>query len=164
MNSTAAVEDYLCGRLAEALVRWIGTPWRRGVRIEGVGVDCMNLIGAVYDQMYWKTDPTPVFNIGIAEAVKFPFLVDAALSAAAEAWPMTLVEDDGREVIDVSPGDMIVLCGDVPFHPAIAGPTEGSIWHARNGGVEMTHVDQIGQLYTKTIRVYKPEISLWISP
>ena len=101
-------------RLVAVARRWIGTPFHPHARIRGVGVDCVHLLGAIYQE------------VGLLTVYQFTgYAMDGGQHQATsqvtdwlDAHPnfqrMTRIEDD------LLPGDLVCFrMGRVPHHVGI---------------------------------------------
>lgn len=77
---------------------WIGTPYHHAARLKGVGVDCAQIIAAVFE------------NAGVVPPIPIPrYPPDWHLNRSAERY-MGIVLQHGREIAGPpQPGDIILL-------------------------------------------------------
>lgn len=150
------LEGKCCTRLNEVLARWIKTPYHAGQRARGIGVDCVQLGPAIFDELYQVTTPTIV-----------PRLVgDIALHNVRGSWPtlkalkngwhgFTIVRDN-----TIQPGDWISTRAEdgaeAPGRQAHLMIASGTPWKAIHAiprvGVRWTTFERTRGI----LRIYRP--------
>lgn len=140
-------------RLQQVLNRWVGTPYLRGQRVRGMGVDCVQLIAGVLDDLYRSTHPATIPRLwgdaGVHSERGF-----AVIHALRRAYPSFVVRDGSIE-----PGDGVVVRTlpnthgpRRPGHALIAGIKPGSFLHAASDtGVCWTSLQNLSPF----VRVYR---------
>ena len=92
------------GRIDRAAIvacarRWIGTPYRHGTALQGVGCDCLGLVLGVWRTLYGDLpEPVPAYPADWAEAGRNETLAAAAARHCARV-----------PVADVRPGDLLLM-------------------------------------------------------
>lgn len=137
-------------RLRLALESWLGTPYREGDQMQGIGVDCVRFVCGVLDEMYGYQRELPR-NLPSDRA-----LHDREGAIAAMHRLLTLYPAD--EILDkaVEPGDILVWSpsGGGPGHAMIAGPDPSILWHVEpSAGVCYTG---FGSTNMELHAVYRP--------
>jgi cell wall-associated NlpC family hydrolase len=90
--------------LDRVLNEWIGTPYMAGQRAKGMGVDCVQLIAGVLDDLFKPPTPTPVPRLPADSATHDIRSAYRTIHALADAWYVSPVVRDGT----VQPGDVLV--------------------------------------------------------
>src|SRR5512141_3116340 len=93
-----SMNQYQQTRIIEEALSWVGTPWRHASRQKGHGVDCGQLLIAVYE------------SAGVVDGVTFSsYPQDWALHRNEEKF-LGIVERYALKVIDeVQPGDVALF-------------------------------------------------------
>jgi cell wall-associated NlpC family hydrolase len=90
--------DLLRDKLVKAAERYIGTPYHHAARVYGVGIDCVNLLCAVYAEA------------GLTEHIVLPFFCqDWMLHRSEELFLMGVLEQRLHEVTAPLPGDVALF-------------------------------------------------------
>lgn len=141
--------------LAGVLGRWDGTPYRPHARLRGQGVDCVNLLAAVYDALILPEHPTVLPKAPLDGALhgRQATALIRALRLAVDAHDA----EDGT----IEPGDTLLVAatpqGRTGGHVMLAGVRPGSVFHAS----QRTGACYTG-LGTRTIlRVYRPAMKTY---
>lgn len=142
-------------RLLEVCDSWIGTPYLPGQRVKHMGVDCVQLIGGVLDELYRAPVATFIPRQPQNSGPHFPKAGFRTAKAIREQI-MSEVARDGQ----IEPGDIVVTRGVADprawrrlGHVLIAGPRKGTLLHSINHvGVCWTSVEGVPGI----LRVYRP--------
>jgi cell wall-associated NlpC family hydrolase len=113
-------------RIWDVMQSWCGTPYIPGQRSKQSGVDCVQLVAGVLDELYRKGRTNlPRFSPDQSQHGSEPAV--AVVKALREAYPCHRVDGD-----EVEPGDIIVVrtrCNPsgppTMGHTMIASPTPG---------------------------------------
>ncbi len=85
--------------VVECARAWIGTPYRHGAALQGIGCDCLGLVLGVWRTLYGALpEPVPAYPQDWAEAGRSETL---AVAAARHCTPVA--------VADVRPGDLLLM-------------------------------------------------------
>lgn len=133
---------------------WIGTPHGANQRVRGPygGVDCVNLMAAIFDRLFRNPEPTLLPEIGMTRSVHDPGAARPIMARMARAFGMRRVY-----VASVEPGDLYVVRSD----PADVGAGEGHVLMQMNDPIRVGHsASPSGPQYTGL--VHQPDvISIW---
>jgi cell wall-associated NlpC family hydrolase len=119
-------------RLEALLARWQDTPYLRGQQCEGVGVDCVRFVCAVWDDLIGRPRQ-PIERLPSDMAMNAPETARAAMRRMTELYgPFEEIEGPYAE-----PGDFFVTGGvrAGPGHAIIVGARRNTIWQAGTGRV-----------------------------
>lgn len=106
-------------RVCQIARRWIGTPWHHRARVEGQGVDCAQLLIAVYAE----AGLFPAFDPG-------DYAIDRMMHSAAEVM-QGWCEQLGRVTHDPKPGDAVLWRFGRSFsHAGLVIDWPGTVLHA----------------------------------
>ena len=148
--------------LHRELLRWLGTPYMAGQRVRGIGVDCVQLIAGIFDNLFRRPSPTPVPRLRADAAIHCPDKGFATVKALLTAFPCDDV--DAEKIIE--PGDVLVVRASFDQngpanlgHCLIAGTETHTAIHAiLPNGVCMAGTRAVGEI----LKVYRPkEKHLW---
>lgn len=125
--------------------RWTGTPYLAGHRVRGVGVDCIQLMVGLLDDLYLKQTPTPL-NRNV-RAATYSDRESASLDATIRGSFNCDIIRDGS----IEPGDLVLTRDSVnskgprvPGHVMMVGPSRGTAFHAsRSSGACLTDLTLI---------------------
>ncbi len=110
-------------RVWDVMQSWVGTPYIHGQRSKQTGVDCVQLVAGVLDELYRKSK-TPIPRKSPQAALHSSVASVEVVKALRSAYPCLRV-DDGA----VEPGDIIVVAtrsgSSSMGHAMIATPTPG---------------------------------------
>lgn len=127
---------------------WLGTPWQHNQCVRGAGVDCAQLVKAVYVE----AGVVPDFDVDA-------YPMDFMLHQDAERLCASIEANGGRQVERAAPGDIVVWRFGRSFsHAGLVVEWPGRVIHAFRpwGGVVETPFDA-AQLAGRAVRFY----SLW---
>lgn len=146
-------------RVEAVLLGWLGTPCLPGRRVRGVGVDCVQLAAAVYDELEGRTTPTPVKRLPPATSIHRPRLAAEVAAYLVRAYKMRQV----REGQPVEAGDVLqvrLLNSKAAGHLAIVGGRPLSAYHAGARVVCRTSIEALA-----VVRVWRStERQTWSRP
>lgn len=140
-------------RILSVLKSWEGTPFMAGQRARRMGVDCVQLVGGVMDDLYRHATPMLIPRMKQDAGVHS----DAGFKQAhaiRKALHSIVVEDD-----TIEPGDVLV-CRSTPDsnapvrlgHCLLAGVRPNTALHACPTGVCFTSLSGIYPI----MRIYRP--------
>ena len=87
------------GRVLEEAASWIGTPYRHGASVKGVGCDCLGLVRGVWRALYGEEpERVPPYASDWAEAGGGDPLLDAARRHMTEC-----------DIRNAQPGDLLLF-------------------------------------------------------
>lgn len=95
-------------RLLDTMEDWRGTPYRADCRLKGIGVNCINFLAAIMDEMYSVSVPTPVLSFPETASLHSREPGQKAIRELLQAWY-------GSDKVDRA-GPF--RCGDVLIHRA----------------------------------------------
>lgn len=153
-----AIED----RLKAEMSWWFLTPYMAGQQAVGIGVDCVQLVGALLDDLYHRTDTTHIPRLSPDAAIHNAREGFKTIRCLRRSFPSDVVRD-----CVIEPGDIVVTRAAPdptgprrPGHVLIAGPEPFTALHAiKSSGVAMTTLTATRGI----VRVYRPRNkSLWV--
>jgi len=153
--------EEVTGRLETILKSWKGTPYSRGQRCKGMGVDCVRFICSVLDELE-GLEPRPPRSLPADESLKYPKSARASIKRLLAPFRPYYTITDKR----VEPGDVLVtgpIAGG-PGHVIIVGPRKGTVWQAVRPRVHITGMGYVDLPYMKLYRVLRREnrSKLWV--
>jgi cell wall-associated NlpC family hydrolase len=95
------MSDELRQRIVEEAQKWVGTPFHHEARLRGVGVDCGNLLAAVFEA------------VGLLQPMKIEHYPPDFMLHRSEEWYLSVVTEFAAEV-DIArslpmPGDVALF-------------------------------------------------------
>jgi NlpC/P60 family putative phage cell wall peptidase len=105
---------------------WDGTPWHHAACVKGVGVDCVQLIAGVLDELGVARPALPAYD-RTPDGTTLMAMCDKHLDRVAQR--------------DMGPGDIVVIRwrDGVPHHAGILGDH-------RHGGLSLIHANSAPEL------------------
>jgi cell wall-associated NlpC family hydrolase len=134
-------------RVIDAAKAWIGTPYHPGARLRGIGVDCAQILVAVYSEAgFIPAIETGEYSIQVHLHQEDTQYVDTILE-----WAVEISESEA------APGDLVLYKVARAFaHGAIIAEWPGVIIHAMNRvGVIMSHGTEEGFLRKRPRRFFR---------
>lgn len=141
---------------------WIGTPYMAGQRAKGQGVDCVQFVGGMLDDLYRSAIPSYIPRLPQNSGMHYPRAGFRTALSLRKQFRSSVVRDGCIE-----PGDVIVTRGimDVATprlmgHTLIAGAIPWTFVHSINViGVCWTSLQGVPGI----IRIYRPvDKETWI--
>jgi cell wall-associated NlpC family hydrolase len=118
--------------VVRACDRWLGTPWRAGQRVRGVGVDCVQFVAAVWDDLAGTRTEVPRAPQDSGSHAGGAVNAAGTLAALHRVHGVDQLTPAGDGTLEVEAGDLLVLAfvpGGGPGHAAIVG-ARPHIYHA----------------------------------
>jgi len=149
-------------RLKQVLGPWLGTPYMKGQRCKGSGVDCVRFVTGVLDELYgFERVSAPKLPQDVALHSRATAI--GAMKALLEIYPFH------EEVTGpmIQPGDIIVV-GPLkggPGHVMIVGPRRNTLWHSHQPiGVQITGL-AFNEQEQEVFKIYRlQDRHSWASP
>ncbi|MCP4612149.1 MAG: hypothetical protein GY845_25925 [Planctomycetes bacterium] len=137
---------YSLDKLASVLQGWLGTPYREGQAVKGVGVDCVRFGVSVACEMA-NIDMIDVPRDAPLTSTFSPKKAFATVKKIRDQLPM-YKQAEIKRITVIYPGDLIIARrGEGPGHILVVGTKPHSLYHAINGsGVAKTGTSAIGQI------------------
>lgn len=141
-------------RLEYVISRWVGTPYMAGQRVRGAGVDCVQFVTAVLDELHRNEKPTFVPRLRPDSAIHDARQGGPTIKALRQGFASQVV----RETV-VEPGDVLVVRA-IPRsrgprrmgHVLITGSVPNTLYHAMTGsGVTRTSIEGLDEI----LRIYR---------
>ena len=147
-------------RLMQVLQSWLGTPYMAGQQARGIGVDCVQLVGAVYDELYRLPARTVIPRLPPTIGIHNARAGFRTAKAIRDNFPSRVA----RGAI-IEPGDVLIVRGTglsrgprLMGHTMIAGVKAFTAFHA----VPQVGVT-LGATTVEIVRIYRPlEKERWI--
>lgn len=148
------LDDAIENRIQQVQESWIGTQYMAGQRAKRIGVDCLQLVGGVLDELFRRTTPTHIPRLPSTSGLQFKGGGFRTSLAVRKQFP-SRIERNGR----IEPGDVIVTTStldasapNVMGHLALAGVRPWTFLHAVAGvGVCWTSLQGLPGL----VRLYR---------
>lgn len=118
---------YVYGRMRAILQSWEGTPYRLHSNNRVLGVDCVNFVCLVLDELFRRLESSQPPKIAGDLAMHDPEKARAGMRELLERYtPWVTVEAS-----QIEPGDVFVTGTKKggPGHAMIAGPSPHELWH-----------------------------------
>ena len=140
-----SIEHPLRAAIIDQAQAWLRTPWHHNASVRGAGVDCAQLIKAVYV----GAGVVPDFDVA-------DYPVDFMLHQAAERLCQTIEASGGRLTEAPLPGDVVVWRFGRSFsHAGIVVAWPGRVIHAfRPWGEVVESPADAAQLAGRAVRFY----------
>lgn len=141
-------------RINAVMGAWLGTPYMAGQQVRGLGVDCVQLVGGVLDDLYRSPSPTPIPRLRGDSGIHSLRAGFSTIHAIRQAYKSSVVRDD-----TIEPGDILITRATADFrgplrpgHAMVAAVRPGIVLHAVPGGdVHFTSI----QSGPPIIRIYR---------
>lgn len=155
------LDDQIEYRLLMVINSWMGTGYMAGQQAKKMGVDCVQFVGGILDELY-RQPKTHIPRLPQNAGIHSEGAGTATILALRKGIPSIEVADNWIE-----PGDVIVTRGTMnmrahPFagHTLLAGCLKGTAVHAvPSAGVSWTSIDGVPGI----LRVYRPlNKELWV--
>ena len=133
-------------RIAEVLGSWEDTPYHHSMARKGKGVYCTAFVSQVLDELFRKTEPTPLNKIPHDVSMHCGHSARKGLKwflrhfpTADRIWSATC-DDDNHCDLGVQPGDILITgpIGGGPGHAIFIGPRKNVMWQASGNYVHYT--------------------------
>ena len=139
-------------RLMGVCNSWIGTPYLARNRAKQMGVDCVNLVAGVFDELYRNTDICELPSLGMFTSLHGRKNGLPTIRALVTHFRPSLVMDG-----TIEPGDVVVVpvtpTNPNEGHVCIVGVKPITMIHAVQPKVTWTSLDQ----FANVISVFRPK-------